>query len=43
MDLQGKTYLVTGNEDIHTKDGVLKKEDLVKNKVITTHLGKNFL
>lgn len=43
MDLTGKTYLVSGKEDVHTKDGILRKEELSLRKgVIKTHLGKKF-
>lgn len=43
MDDKGKTYLVKGDKDVHTKDGVLKKEKLTKKRgTVKTHLGKTF-
>ncbi|MEM2918209.1 MAG: tRNA (adenine-N1)-methyltransferase [Candidatus Altiarchaeota archaeon] len=42
IDREGKTYLVKANEDIHTKDGVIKKEKLKFNSIVETHLGKKF-
>jgi tRNA (adenine57-N1/adenine58-N1)-methyltransferase len=45
MDEKGRTYLVSGKEDIHTKDGMLRKKELMKKKsggVIKSHLGKKF-
>lgn len=42
IDLKGRTYLVSGENDIHTKDGVIKKEKLKFNSIAETHLGRKF-
>ncbi len=43
MDDKGRTYLVRGDNDLHTKDGIIKKEQLKKNSgAVETHLGKKF-
>jgi len=53
LDEKGKSYLIKGNTDLHTKDGVIKKEELIKEikkgkgvgeicKIVRTHLGKKF-
>lgn len=44
IDEKGRTYLVKEDKDIHTKDGILKKEELMKKNfgMVKTHLGKKF-
>lgn len=45
VDGKGRTYLVKGDSDVHTKDGVIKKQDLegkMPGSTIETHIGRRF-